>query len=72
MPGWRDYDGEGPDPDYGVFGDAGMELPPRPMPSAADIARRERQIESAEREARTSRDFNRYMIDLFNARTPKP
>lgn len=69
MRDWSD-DEEGPDPDYGVFGDAGQ---PRPIPapdSPRQIAQRRRWRERREQERQTSSNFNRHMIDLFNARKP--
>lgn len=56
-----------PDPDYGVFGDAGMPRYIPPPPSKADLERAMRLRRQRERDRRTSSDFNRHMIDLFNA-----
>ena len=57
-------DDDFPDPDYGVFGDN------RPLPSktlsARDLAEVKRLIAKEEARAKASRDFNRYMIDLYN------
>ena len=53
-----------PDPDYGVFGD-NRPLPPKAH-SARDLARIKRFKEKEEARTRASREFNRYMIDLYN------
>lgn len=61
-------DDEGPDPDYGIWGDA--DLPPRPIPKrdpireASEAAWRKKRA----RESRVSQDFNSHMIHLFNER----
>ena len=57
-------DDDFPDPDYGVFGD-NRPLPPK-TPSAYDLAQIKRLKEREEARAKASRDFNRYMIDLYN------
>lgn len=65
MIGWGDEDDEGPDPDYGVFGDAGQD----PIPTVRDLKREidaERRRIVAERQRRVSQDFNSHMIYLFN------
>lgn len=66
MSGWRDYDGEGPDPDYGVFGDADSEPPPVEKPDPVREAEQRRWSAKRERERQVSRDFNSHMITLFN------
>ena len=69
MSGWGEDDDEGPDADYGVFGDAGMPRAiPTPDPKREAQARKWRT--SRDQAEQTSRDFNSYMIDLFNARKP--
>lgn len=63
---WPDDDDEGPDPDYGVFGDA--DCPP--LPSRELSEREHKEIERLrkreEASKKVSRDFNSYMIELFN------
>lgn len=61
-------DDEGPDPDYGVFGDAGMPKPPIYLPSPEEALRAARWRARREREIEVSRAFNSHMIDLFNSR----
>ncbi len=63
----RDWeDGEGPDPDYGVFGDAGMPRPPLPAPDPRRDAEVARQRARREQTERTAREFNSHMIHLYN------
>ena len=58
--------------DYGVFGDnacscSSCRAIPRQL-SQREINERRRHREKQERDRRTSSDFNRYMIDLYNSR----
>lgn len=68
--GWDDDDYEEVDPEYGVFGDPGGLVPrlPRPVPELSPLEKalikRRREREEADR--RTSREFNSYMISLYN------
>lgn len=59
-------DDEGPDPDYGVFGDAGQPRVIPPMPSAYELRRAALERQRREAGRKTSQDFNRHMIDLYN------
>ena len=61
-------DDEGPDPDYGVFGDAGMPKPPIHWPSPEEQRRIDRLRAQQVARAEVSRAFNLHMIDLFNRR----
>lgn len=69
MRDWSE-DEEGPDPDYGVFGDRaeGCKPPPPPMPSKADLERARRARAQKDASNEVGRQFNRHMIDLFNQR----
>ena len=52
--------------DYGVFGDANCTPMPRYRLSSRDLAEMARWKKLREAEIRTSREFNSYMIELFN------
>ena len=69
-PNFEPDDGDFPDPDYGIWGDKDC-LPfrhpiPKPDPERDRQIARERR--KREQSAKVSRDFNSYMIELFNAR----
>lgn len=52
--------------DYGVFGDINCRpIIPSPL-SARELAERSRFSKKREAESSVSRDFNSYMIELFN------
>lgn len=71
MYGFGDEDDEGPDPDYGIWGDTSPSYFPSVLtPEQQAMIDRQRRNRQREREyvERTHRDFNRHMIDLFNRR----
>ena len=57
-----DYEGA----DYGVFGDVNCTPMPRYRLSSRDIAEINRLRKEQEMQNRTSCEFNRYLIDLYN------
>lgn len=59
-------DDEGPEADYGVFGDVDCEKHMPLVPSAEFQALAKAHREQIEADYATSRVFNRSMIDLFN------
>lgn len=62
MMDWDD-DAEGPEADYGVFGD--IDCPPNP-PKVFDSKAYEAARKRREAEIRVSQDFNSHMIYLYN------
>lgn len=65
-----DYEYGIPDPEYGVFGDNDYDTRTR-RTTNADIEREIKTVEAKLKrveEERTSSDFNRYLIDLYNKR----
>ena len=57
-------DDEGPDPDYGIWGDKGMETPRTYDLSPEALRASTRRRKRREAEEKVSRDFNSYMIQL--------
>lgn len=62
---WGDSEYGIPDPEYGVFGDIGTRWWTERDLKTEEEARRRRKKRDAE--AEVSRNFNSYMIELFNA-----